>query len=1177
MLFKILFAKIIHASALLDKVDNAPPGNACTPLDRMLWLLRQKFSGSDGKCYMINPAGNLNPLSGYFNLKSSLMPGKRILSYAIRKEPRAGCSQSCSSSSAVNNTLNDATDDSPFPFRTTTNELSPEYISDYHRCLLNLFMNINGKATVINDDKSSFYHFLSTNHKDTGECKETGNKSNRELAKDKSMLALLFLLAEDLDFHKLVKTSRGDNSPEAKNIQEEWRRLHSNKAADISTPTYCIAFSTKPNGFEIKIPIVEPSPGTQSGDNCISTVDKTLKFFVHCSSSPQYKSQIATKIQKCREKDNNASFLLDTPQFLLQSYIYEYFFSKAPNENLEFLKTVFTFLDKARMLTDNKTPDASKGDSPGIGAKSIGGSRCFIRSSEFQDYDLGIYEEYSSLMKELQSVRSKSFPFSSFAEPIEPINTKVYDREEKKFLASSFNNSTEATILSILCFLFYNRQRGCFDLSRISAANSDEMLLSDDVGEGNPCKDLLNFFEEFDRPEKLYGNIELMLNKFNTILQDSIDPNISYLYEEQSGYGNCHARNSLKSELLNVLYVIATITNKTRCIEEIIEIRTFNGAVSAKKDKIKKVLMSILTDLSIDGCSEDLNLILIDKVDYAVADGCIEDACAGSSYRWPSELNFFAKFELKYSCNGEYLDVSILDNGCFVVRTNEDSTDENRTNGDSTNGGDNATSSSDRIAVNEEVKVCDKIKSFVARVKKERKTPLIDLLLKTIEQQTGLDVYRQELPKTVLRTFINSSLLSRTTYDPEIDRFVESSLGDCNPKVPSPIHAAQMPTSHTDYSCHADSGVYAAKCKNLKEALRALLKRADKEDNPDLLIEFYNTIKRSRLHFSSNCLMFLDLLRPYLPKKGAEFTNFAINAVFLITQNLYYEEEKSFFFIMLYGIDNAAIPKQFSFSYSQFAPSSDFQFTPSSDFQFASPREHSKPFCGEYAFYDRYLGYLHGKNGKKYIGSYNFNSRIFMTLENLSMDLLTTYYKERLGTEITELVKERSFSNLPPARSCSLPCNSIENTGIPPTDNPSGRTISCSPFFGHLLSFIMQHDIQKGIEILREYYPKDPSILAGLYGVFLEQKNIAFSEVLYISEIFMNVLEKDKRPIDPRYCAFMGPIQRVIYNYRLNSVISEAEKRGIDVRKLLKMNEHLESRLSSHLVSSGNAQFIMTI
>jgi len=481
----MIFGTLMCVVDLL-RASPLPSGLLTSSMPAVLKLFAQEFpvDGSE-EVYKINPRGPLSPLFGELFSELEYAKNKLCLSYGIETEYQCQ-NDKCKRCRGKTGKFR-ALKRKPYLFTDENSSLSPkerEYIFDYHTCLTSMFMCRDKRVEIETTDTSSFYYFLN-------------NKCGRDAPQ---LLALLFLLPEELG-NSEFRCEVGKNE-----LIFEARR------------------------WKVEVPL--PSHDFMSRPVSDNAIRQIVSFLGKCGADDAYREIIERKIHDGIGSKNNSIYLVETPQFLMQAYVHEYFSRKNFRNYEIFFRCVFRVLYGLRGESANKIFH-----------------EYFITKGEFENIDLGVFSDYGDLIGALGE-RDRLFPpFFSCASSFKEISTNFYDRKNRKYLKRMFSNTTEAIILSALSFLFYDKSTECFDLSHLKTVRNSRY------------RALVKFFGTYRCPEDLYRNKAEAMKRFNMLVQDLPDSNVVYLEKESA------VRNRLYGSIPNIVYVMAYLTGNDKLTE----------------------------------------------------------------------------------------------------------------------------------------------------------------------------------------------------------------------------------------------------------------------------------------------------------------------------------------------------------------------------------------------------------------------------------------------------------------------------------------------------------------------------------------------------------------------------------------------------------------------------------
>ncbi|KAH9387470.1 uncharacterized protein NEMAJ01_2366 [Nematocida major] len=265
----------------------------------------------------------------------------------------------------------------------------------------------------------------------------------------------------------------------------------------------------------------------------------------------------------CTQSDFNTGDFLNTPQFLIQAYVFEYITSK--DDALDFAACAHAILTS---LPENERKDVY--------------SACFVESKAEEDELLHQLRMIQKAMKNLDS-----FPFTSPS--MLPAYTSVHacKRGQTEFLDETFSNCVEAGLFALFCCLAHDPAQNKYD--------ADAML-----GEAKGHKEakaLRAFFQLKGVTPKACATKETM-QEWNRVVSGLQSEHIAYKRE---------SRNEVRSGIFNVLYVVAEVTGRQE--EEEPRIRELALMLEGCKigetygdvfEKIQEYVAKLFESLSVD-------------------------------------------------------------------------------------------------------------------------------------------------------------------------------------------------------------------------------------------------------------------------------------------------------------------------------------------------------------------------------------------------------------------------------------------------------------------------------------------------------------------------------------------------------------------------------------------------
>ncbi|EIJ87152.1 hypothetical protein NEQG_02643, partial [Nematocida parisii ERTm3] len=407
---------------------------------------------------LIHPDGPLNPLRGYIMHKSGCMYNKRLYApeidtmYKLEKKYENGRSIYEYERKPVNDlAYDDICEDTK----------KNEYLTQSHALLVKMFPSTDGSFSIVSGRQDSIYSFL-IKDRVKPECMH--------------IMAALFLLSEQVDVSFTIETKK-------KLVL---------KSAD-GTTTY----------------INQP----RTNENLLSLIEFLKKYIDNEGVNPSAMEGLPT-VPTNYEQFMTGEFL-NTSQFLIQSYIYEFIDTK---ENyIKFVNAVYTLLND--QIKNEKSYERVL-------------SKCFIQESA-RPSKINHTKNICDLKDTID--KYKIFPFMDSSQLPSYTRVKAYDREKGEFInneSRKYSNCVEAALLGLVCCLVYDPNKKKY--------NTDHLP---DNKETKPLKD---FFKKYTEPRE--ATDYEMHEDWCRVIADLKNDKILYLKEKT---------NELDSSLLNILYVVS--------------------------------------------------------------------------------------------------------------------------------------------------------------------------------------------------------------------------------------------------------------------------------------------------------------------------------------------------------------------------------------------------------------------------------------------------------------------------------------------------------------------------------------------------------------------------------------------------------------------------------------------
>ncbi|EHY64248.1 hypothetical protein NERG_02706, partial [Nematocida ausubeli] len=482
VLIRILLINIHRANMTLDEIEATLQFEITT----------------DTSPVKINPEGPLNFLRGYIYSKMECMYNKRFFAPQINTEYNL---EHCRYKGNLKYTYtrNRRID---MAYKALSDSEMDVYNEQYHNHLIELFPSPTGDISIETRVSRSFIQFL------------RAEKTEKHALQ---ILAMLLLFSEGVD------------------IPIEFTQ----SALKVYNPN-------REKGIYFEVPTVIERLCAKTGE--VEKLEKiqvitTIKFFKEYATNSEVLSIMG---DKCTKEEIMSGKFLDSPKFLIQSYIFG--FIDTAQRAIEFIQAVHTMTEKYAPKTE--TP--SKGD-------------C-VYDRLFNPTSTETGTDFMALMKKAQEILNTKpvFPFADSTQLPRYTSVPRYSRKTNTFSTNhskDYSNCVECMILSLFCCLAYDPAEGIY--------RTDHM--------GNASESLKEFFapEENKSFDTTKAEFQIRWCKVVACLDE---PRITYL----------RGRNELDSGIINMLMVIAEIVNISK--EEKDKIFGFEQRLKEKQGELEDIL-----------------------------------------------------------------------------------------------------------------------------------------------------------------------------------------------------------------------------------------------------------------------------------------------------------------------------------------------------------------------------------------------------------------------------------------------------------------------------------------------------------------------------------------------------------------------------------------------------------
>ncbi|KAI5161720.1 hypothetical protein NEAUS04_0679 [Nematocida ausubeli] len=454
---------------------------------------------TDSSQVVINPDGPLNFLRGYIYQKMECMYNKRFFSPQIKTHYLLTKDEDMSVNYEVYKYNRNEQMDMAYP----TDSKVDVFSKQYHTHLIELFPSPTGDINIETQGNQSFIQFL---------------RAEKVEKHALQILAMLLLFSEGVDI-----------------------------PIDVSNKVLVVYEPNKKDEIYFEVPM--EISWLNIKEERVETfkqkkVRQMISFFQKNATNQKI---LSLMMDKCTKEEVVSGKFLDSPKFLIQSYIFG--FIDSAQRATEFIRTVHTMTKKYAPKTE--TP--SKGD-------------C-VYDRLFKPSSTATGTDCMALMKKTQEILNTNpvFPFANSAQIPRYTSVPRYNRKTNTFSTDhlkNYSNCVECMILSLFCCLAYDPAGKIY--------RTDHM--------GNVSKELEEFFSPESQP---FDTTKAELQKnWCKVVACLDEPSIAY----------CRKRNELDCGLINMLMVIAEVVNASR--EEKNKILGFSEILKEKKGELKNELLT---------------------------------------------------------------------------------------------------------------------------------------------------------------------------------------------------------------------------------------------------------------------------------------------------------------------------------------------------------------------------------------------------------------------------------------------------------------------------------------------------------------------------------------------------------------------------------------------------------
>ncbi|KAH9385971.1 uncharacterized protein NEMAJ01_0867 [Nematocida major] len=267
----------------------------------------------------------------------------------------------------------------------------------------------------------------------------------------------------------------------------------------------------------------------------------------------------------CTQNDFCTGEFLNTPQFLIQAYVFEYITSKS--DALDFAACMHSIL---KSLPEDSCKDLY--------------SACFVESKAEAEED--------ELLRQLRMVQERmkildSFPFASPSMLPAYTSVHAFQRSSSEFLKETFSNCVETGLLALFCCLAHDPAQKKYDVGAMLGKKK----------EGDKTEALRTFFQLKGVTPEVCATKKTM-QEWNRVVSDLQSEHIAYVRP---------SRNEVRSGISNVLYVVTEITGKRkeeepriRKLAQMLEDSEIGKASEDVFEKTQEYVAELFASLSVD-------------------------------------------------------------------------------------------------------------------------------------------------------------------------------------------------------------------------------------------------------------------------------------------------------------------------------------------------------------------------------------------------------------------------------------------------------------------------------------------------------------------------------------------------------------------------------------------------
>ncbi|KAI5166449.1 hypothetical protein NEIRO03_0867 [Nematocida sp. AWRm78] len=508
--------KLLYALKLLFMIDAM---SARIELNEIMAIEEMVFDKE--KDLVINPHGPLSPLRGYILYKGGYMYNKRLHApeidtmYTLKKTDKL-----TEYKDPIYEYIKKPANDIAYT-DISIDKARNKYLVRFHTQLIKMFPCADGSLSIVAGRPDAITSFLT---------------KKEVLPESMYILAALFLMSEQVDIPIIAE------------VKEEGQERLVLKSMDENR-TY----------VDQSLVLYEDSTELKDEEKNYHTETAGVISFLrsYIGDRLMHPSTKSAFIEPTNYEQFLTGEFLNTPQFLLQSYIFE--FIDTPKKYIEFVESVYTLLTDqiahAELSTDKYPDSPSSSEMPtnrNLTLYKVKNSKKVLKKAFdrcFIDRQVGMarLELTAPIYKLKEWVdRFRTFPFNDSTQLPAYTRVQLYKRKDDEFEkeeTKKYSNCVETALLGILCALAYNPMENIYTTDHIPTASAD----------------LQEFFKNYNTP--LETTDQKMHQEWCRVVADLGKDCIVYKTEN----------NEIVSGLVNILYVLSEITGNIPMVVEIVQ------------------------------------------------------------------------------------------------------------------------------------------------------------------------------------------------------------------------------------------------------------------------------------------------------------------------------------------------------------------------------------------------------------------------------------------------------------------------------------------------------------------------------------------------------------------------------------------------------------------------------